>query len=122
MNRTAIKFSPADRFAHIKSTLESAQKATDNRNALHRELASLVYGTEAYKVTRAAFDQENGRMIALRSRWIREAEQFHNEFAGNVDKRRTIAGLIAQFPTAGLKTGAAEFAAPDRTVLTAIEF
>lgn len=118
MNRTAN--TPAARLSFIAKTLALANAATENRNALHLELADHVYGTDAYKVTRAAFDQENGRMIALRTRWFRDAQQFHVEFSKNVDARRTVAGLIAKFPEAGLKTESDKFAEPNKSVLAQI--
>lgn len=118
MTRTAN--TPAARLSYIANTLALANAATENRNALHLELAEHVFGTEAYKVTRAAFNQENGRMIALRQRWFREAQQFHVEFSNNVDARRTVAGLIAKFPEAGLKTDSGHFAEPNKNVLVKI--
>ena len=54
---------PAARLSFIANTLALANSATENRNALHMELVEHVYGTPAYKVTRAAFEQENGRMV-----------------------------------------------------------
>lgn len=113
---------PAARIEVLTTTLTAASSATHNRNALARELGMLVYGTEAYQTTRAAFDQENGRMIALRTRWLREAEQFHKDYSGNADSRRTIAGLLGKFEKAGLKNTAAEFAVPNKTALPKIEF
>jgi hypothetical protein len=118
MTRTAN--TPAARLSYIANTLALANSATENRNALHMELAEHVYGTPAYKVTRAAFEQENGRMIALRTRWVREAQQFHVEFSKNVDARRTVAGLISKFPEAGLKSESAHFAEPNKNVLAKI--
>ena len=111
---------PAARLSYIANMLALANAATENRNSLHLELAEHVYGTPAYKVTRAAFEQENGRMIALRTRWVREAQQFHVEFSKNVDTRRTVAGLISKFPEAGLKTENAHFAEPYKNVLAKI--
>ena len=118
MNRIAN--TPAARLSFIANTLALANAATENRNSLHMELKGHVYGTDAYKVTRAAFNQENGRMIALRTRWFREAQQFHVEFSKNVDARRTVAGLIAKFPEAGLKTETGKFAEPNKSVLAKI--
>ena len=62
MTRTNTN-TPAARLSFIANTLALANAATENRNALHLALAEHVYGTPAYKVTRAAFEQENGRMV-----------------------------------------------------------
>lgn len=113
---------PAARIEALTTTLSAATQATQNRNTLAHQLSMLVYGTDAYKTTRAAFDQENGRMIALRTRWLREAEQFHQDYSGNADSRRTIAGLLGKFEKAGLKNTAAEFAVPNKAALPKIEF
>lgn len=113
---------PDARIEALTTTLTAATTATSNRNILSRELSMLPYGTDAYKTTRAAYDQENGRMIALRTRWLKEAEQFHKDYAGNVDSRRALAGLLGKFEKAGLKNTAAEFAAPNKAALPKIEF
>ena len=113
---------PDARIDALTTTLSAASAATQNRNALAHQLNMLVYGTDAYKTTRAAFDQENGRMIALRTRWLKEAEQFHQDYAKNVDSRRALAGLLGKFEKAGLKNAPAEFAVPNKAALPKIEF
>jgi hypothetical protein len=121
MNRKT--FTPAARIEFLSSILKDANTFTVARNEAANRLKGMrgLYGTDAYKMVREEFDEVNNRMVYLRTKWIKETEQFHAEFSVNVDKRRAIAGLITKFADAGLKTAATEFAVPDKTKLVKIE-